>query len=114
MNRAYDVLAPVHVSDGVLTLDFIAEKSNPTIKAIALLVPQSCTPTATPSATPTHTGTATATATSTSTPEDTATPTETAQPEDTPTATATATATATPTTVVYRIWLPVVVSEGEQ
>ncbi len=110
-NVAYDVLLPVHVGDGLLSVDFAAEQNLPAVKAIAVLAARPCTPTPTPSATasstatasPTPTMTASATVTATETEIATATPTATETgvplptPSETPTATPAApTETATP------------------
>ena len=59
-NVAYDVLAPAHVTDGVLSVDMVTEQNFPALKAIAVFSPRPCTPTVTPS--PTASATATASA----------------------------------------------------
>ena len=104
---AYDVLLPAHVRDGLLSIDFIAEKTSPALKAIAVLSPNPCTPTVTPSPTPSRTATISPTPTQTGSPTVTPTPgTPTATPTRTntatmiPTATRTATPTVTPTQTV--------------
>lgn len=99
LNLAYDVVLPVQVSDGMLNVDFVAESSLPSVKALGVLSPRPCTPTPTMTATPAITPTPTATATVTDTPEPTSTATATLTPvvSDTETPTATATATTTET-----------------
>ena len=77
------------------------------------------TPTDGPSPTPTDTRTPTATPTTTDTPTATATPSSTPSPSVTPTASSTPTASITPTPTatcppggcVYRIYLPIIISE---
>ena len=103
MDVAYDVLVPAQVSNGLLTVGLVPERSYPELKAIAVLLPRPCT--ATPTPTPSVTRTAAATATQTATPTATATPTEperTSTPTETPTATASATPTASATATFTR------------
>jgi len=101
LNTAYDLLVPVHVSDGLLDVDLVAEQNYPAVKALAVLSPRQCTPTPSPSATLTPTATATATATDTATmtvsPTVTQTPTVTLSPTETATVTVTPSATETAT-----------------
>ncbi len=104
-NVSHDVLTHAQVSDGLLSVDVLAEQNFPALKAIAVLRPRPCTPTVTPSPTASATATATGTATtiptpaetSTATPSATATATWPQRPPATPSETATVTATATAT-----------------
>jgi uncharacterized repeat protein (TIGR01451 family) len=84
--KAYDVTLDTVVTDGVLNLEFLAERASPAVKAIAVFALRPCTgtPTATPRPTDTMTPTRTPTRTPTL-PPGAATPTPT--PSPTPTAT---------------------------
>lgn len=124
LNTAYDIAHTVHVADGVLNVDVIAEQGNPSLKAIGVFDLPPCTPTPTATAQPSVTFTATSTpiatetATPTASPTSTSTatqqadtPTVTATPQaDTPTPTATATEATPPTG--YRVWLPIIIWEA--
>lgn len=96
---AYDVTLYPTVSNGQLSIEFIAKKGSAKINAIEVIAGSPPASTATPTLTPAPSDTATATATATIRPADTATatPSRTSTPTITPTFTRTPTFTTTPT-----------------